>query len=32
MSDATTPATPDPNDPLALAELFKGGGEPWPRC
>lgn len=29
MSDATTPATPDPNDPLALAELFKGGGEPW---
>ncbi|MER5423463.1 ADP-ribosyltransferase domain-containing protein [Streptosporangium roseum] len=30
MSDvdaATTP--PDPNDPLALAELFKGGGEPW---
>jgi len=29
MSDAHTPATPDPNDPLALAELFKGGGEPW---
>ncbi|MEU0397005.1 ADP-ribosyltransferase domain-containing protein [Streptomyces sp. NPDC006208] len=29
MSDAQTPATPDPNDPLALAELFKGGGEPW---
>ncbi|WP_432041580.1 ADP-ribosyltransferase domain-containing protein [Streptomyces cadmiisoli] len=29
MSDARTPATPDPNDPLALAELFKGGGEPW---
>ncbi|MGW6912997.1 ADP-ribosyltransferase domain-containing protein [Kitasatospora sp. NPDC054939] len=29
MSDATTPAQPDPNDPLALAELFKGGGEPW---
>ncbi|MFD9407441.1 ADP-ribosyltransferase domain-containing protein [Streptomyces sp. NPDC059989] len=35
MSDATTPAEPhptdqtDPNDPLALAELFKGGGEPW---
>ncbi|PZG18799.1 ADP-ribosyltransferase domain-containing protein [Nonomuraea aridisoli] len=26
MSD--TP-TPDPNDPLALAELFQGGGEPW---
>ncbi|MEE1800961.1 ADP-ribosyltransferase domain-containing protein [Streptomyces sp. JV176] len=29
MSDAHTPATPGPNDPLALAELFKGGGEPW---
>ncbi|MFJ9952051.1 ADP-ribosyltransferase domain-containing protein [Kitasatospora sp. NPDC091207] len=33
MSDATTPATTpapsDPNDPLALAELFQGGGEPW---
>ncbi|MFJ8858198.1 ADP-ribosyltransferase domain-containing protein [Streptomyces sp. NPDC102451] len=29
MSDATTPAQPDPNDPLALAELFEGGGEPW---
>ncbi|MEU3352879.1 ADP-ribosyltransferase domain-containing protein [Streptomyces sp. NPDC037389] len=32
MSDAhapTTPATPGPNDPLALAELFEGGGEPW---
>ncbi|WFB05887.1 uracil-DNA glycosylase [Streptomyces sp. LX-29] len=29
MSDANAPATPDPNDPLALAELFKGGGEPW---
>ncbi|GJF32520.1 hypothetical protein KNE206_52200 [Kitasatospora sp. NE20-6] len=29
MSDASTPATPDPNDPLALAELFAGGGEPW---
>ncbi|MEU0008672.1 ADP-ribosyltransferase domain-containing protein [Streptomyces sp. NPDC006314] len=29
MSDAHTPATSDPNDPLALAELFKGGGEPW---
>ncbi|MEV0382825.1 ADP-ribosyltransferase domain-containing protein [Nonomuraea sp. NPDC050643] len=27
MSDASTP--PDPNDPLALAELFTGGGEPW---
>lgn len=30
MSDANAPAAaPDPNDPLALAELFKGGGEPW---
>ncbi|NWF29482.1 uracil-DNA glycosylase [Streptomyces sp. PKU-EA00015] len=30
MSDATpTPAQPDANDPLALTELFKGGGEPW---
>ncbi|WP_344897214.1 ADP-ribosyltransferase domain-containing protein [Nonomuraea antimicrobica] len=30
MSDVnTTPAAPDPNDPLALAELFNGGGEPW---
>ncbi|MER5555108.1 ADP-ribosyltransferase domain-containing protein [Streptomyces sp. NPDC002793] len=29
MSDATTPAQPDPNDPLALADLFEGGGEPW---
>lgn len=29
MSDAQAPATPDPNDPLALAELFAGGGEPW---
>ncbi|WP_354643723.1 ADP-ribosyltransferase domain-containing protein [Kitasatospora camelliae] len=30
MSDAaTTPATPDPNDPLALTDLFAGGGEPW---
>ncbi|MFF3071616.1 ADP-ribosyltransferase domain-containing protein [Kitasatospora sp. NPDC057904] len=27
MSEAT--AQPDPNDPLALADLFKGGGEPW---
>ncbi|MGW4501828.1 ADP-ribosyltransferase domain-containing protein [Micromonospora sp. NPDC004336] len=27
MSDTTTP--PDPNDPLALADLFGGGGEPW---
>ncbi|MDK9498866.1 ADP-ribosyltransferase domain-containing protein [Streptomyces katrae] len=23
------PAQPDPHDPLALAELFKGGGEAW---
>ncbi|GGW25739.1 ADP-ribosyltransferase domain-containing protein [Streptomyces xantholiticus] len=30
MSDATLPpAQPDANDPLALTELFKGGGEPW---
>ncbi|WP_283138852.1 ADP-ribosyltransferase domain-containing protein [Rhizohabitans arisaemae] len=29
MSDTSTPTPPDPNDPLALAELFKGGGEPW---
>ncbi|MGW7465120.1 ADP-ribosyltransferase domain-containing protein [Streptomyces xantholiticus] len=30
MSDAPlTPAQPDVNDPLALTELFKGGGEPW---
>ena len=29
MSDANAPARRDPNDPLALAELFEGGGEPW---
>lgn len=33
MSDTNaptpSPAPNDPNDPLALAELFKGGGEPW---
>jgi uracil DNA glycosylase len=29
MIDDDAPAQPDPNDPLALAELFKGGGEPW---
>ncbi|MDJ0382002.1 ADP-ribosyltransferase domain-containing protein [Streptomyces sp. G-G2] len=31
MSDATTTPSDqaDANDPLALAELFKGGGEPW---
>ena len=28
MSDTPSP-TPDPADPLALAELFAGGGEPW---
>ncbi|MEV4115650.1 ADP-ribosyltransferase domain-containing protein [Nonomuraea sp. NPDC049695] len=26
---SNTPTPPDPNDPLALAELFAGGGEPW---
>ncbi|MBO1330133.1 ADP-ribosyltransferase domain-containing protein [Streptomyces sp. VRA16 Mangrove soil] len=32
MIDTNSPAQPephDPADPLALAELFKGGGEPW---
>ncbi|MEV5969662.1 ADP-ribosyltransferase domain-containing protein [Streptomyces sp. NPDC051921] len=30
MSDATpTPPQPDANDPLGLAALFTGGGEPW---
>ncbi|MEV7601404.1 ADP-ribosyltransferase domain-containing protein [Kitasatospora sp. NPDC089797] len=31
MSAADTPAAaqPDPNDPLALTELFRGGGEEW---
>jgi uracil DNA glycosylase len=29
MSDANARTTPEPNDPLSLAELFKGGGEPW---
>jgi len=29
MSDTNAPTPPDPDDPLALAELFKGGGEPW---
>ncbi|MEU9034524.1 ADP-ribosyltransferase domain-containing protein [Streptomyces sp. NPDC048352] len=32
MSENNAPAgsaQPDANDPLALAELFKGGGEPW---
>ncbi|GAA1832624.1 hypothetical protein GCM10009682_58870 [Luedemannella flava] len=27
--ETTMSDTPDPNDPLALAELFAGGGEPW---
>jgi uracil DNA glycosylase len=27
--DPHTEATPNPDDPLALAELFQGGGEPW---
>ncbi|GAA2404757.1 hypothetical protein GCM10010191_10610 [Actinomadura vinacea] len=29
MSDANPSSPSDPNDPLGLAELFKGGGEPW---
>ncbi|MEV8515792.1 ADP-ribosyltransferase domain-containing protein [Dactylosporangium sp. NPDC051484] len=29
MSDNEVTAAFDPDDPLALAELFKGGGEPW---
>ncbi|MCT4351533.1 ADP-ribosyltransferase domain-containing protein [Streptomyces sp. Je 1-79] len=29
MSDANNPTEPESNDPLALAELFAGGGEPW---
>ncbi|MGF1428251.1 ADP-ribosyltransferase domain-containing protein [Kitasatospora sp. LaBMicrA B282] len=29
MADANAPAQPDPTDPLALADLFRGGGEPW---
>ncbi|MER6948485.1 ADP-ribosyltransferase domain-containing protein [Nonomuraea sp. NPDC000554] len=29
MRDTSAPTPPDPNDPLALAELFKDGGEPW---
>jgi uracil DNA glycosylase len=29
MSDVDSPGPADPNDPLALAELFQGGGEPW---
>ncbi|MEU0742214.1 ADP-ribosyltransferase domain-containing protein [Streptomyces sp. NPDC006134] len=29
MSDAALPAQSGPHDPLALTELFEGGGEPW---
>ncbi|NBE83347.1 ADP-ribosyltransferase domain-containing protein [Micromonospora rubida] len=29
MADADAPTPSDPTDPLALAELFQGGGEPW---
>ncbi|MCX4694676.1 ADP-ribosyltransferase domain-containing protein [Streptomyces sp. NBC_01408] len=29
MRDSHVPAGPGTTDPLALAELFKGGGEPW---
>ncbi|MBR7836731.1 hypothetical protein KDL01_25850 [Actinospica durhamensis] len=29
MTKAPTPAPFDPSDPLALAELFQGGAEPW---
>ncbi|MET9604851.1 ADP-ribosyltransferase domain-containing protein [Streptomyces sp. NPDC006512] len=29
MREENVPAEPGANDPLALAELFKGGGEPW---
>ncbi|MFI0793244.1 ADP-ribosyltransferase domain-containing protein [Micromonospora rubida] len=29
MTDADAPTPSDPTDPLALAELFTGGGEPW---
>ncbi|MER7442535.1 ADP-ribosyltransferase domain-containing protein [Micromonospora avicenniae] len=29
MSDTNSPTPSDPNDPLALAGLFTGGGEPW---
>src|SRR5262249_5510219 len=28
-ADKTEPAGPTPDDPLALTELFQGGGEPW---
>lgn len=29
MSDTVTPSPTGPDDPLALAKLFQGGGEPW---
>ncbi|MFB8393448.1 ADP-ribosyltransferase domain-containing protein [Streptomyces yangpuensis] len=29
VNDVNIPAEPDANDPLGLAEIFKGGGEPW---
>ncbi|MGW4793084.1 ADP-ribosyltransferase domain-containing protein [Nonomuraea sp. NPDC004297] len=29
MSDENAPTPAAPNDPLALTELFQGGGEPW---
>ncbi|MCX4390304.1 ADP-ribosyltransferase domain-containing protein [Micromonospora peucetia] len=29
MSDTAAPTPSDPDDPLALADLFTGGGEPW---
>ncbi|GHJ45254.1 hypothetical protein Cs7R123_25960 [Catellatospora sp. TT07R-123] len=29
MSDTAVPTPSDPDDPLALAELFTGGGESW---
>lgn len=29
MTEANAPGTPDANDPLALTDLFKGGGEAW---
>ncbi|MGW2377235.1 MULTISPECIES: ADP-ribosyltransferase domain-containing protein [Kitasatospora] len=28
-AESSAPVQADPNDPLALAELFRGGGEPW---
>ncbi|MCP2346456.1 ADP-ribosyltransferase domain-containing protein [Nonomuraea roseoviolacea] len=29
MRDSSASTPPGPNDPLALTELFNGGGEPW---